>query len=92
MSNQNSSQPFTLHSALFNQVAAHLRMKLVGPAGGLLERVGESPIILVDEEGKTIHRFNSADDLVDALLKAKELSDPSEFNISEAAIKSATKP
>jgi hypothetical protein len=65
-------------------------MKLVGPADGLLEQVGESPIILVDEEGKIIHKFKSADDLVDALLKAKELSDPSQFKISETAIKSAT--
>lgn len=65
-------------------------MKLVGPADGLLEQVGESPIILVDEEGKIIHRFRSADDLVDAPLQAKKLSDPSQFTIPEAVIKSAT--
>jgi len=91
MSSLNLSQPHTLTSDLFNQVAAQLRMNLVGPAEGLRENVGASPINLVDEEGKIIHRFNSAADLVDALLKAKELSDPSQFKIAEAAIKSATK-
>jgi hypothetical protein len=90
MSNQNPLQPFHLDRALFDQVAAHLRMKLNGPADGLLEQAGQSPIALI-EDGKIAHIFTSADGLVDALLSAKELSDPSHFKISEIAVKAAIK-
>lgn len=90
MSDINSSQAFQLERALFDQVAANLKLKLVGPADGLVEKAGNSSIILV-EGGKPIHTFKSADELVDALLKATKSVNPNQFTISEAAIKSATK-
>jgi len=89
MSDQNSSQPFHLERALFDQVAAQLKLKLVGPADGILEQAGNSPIVLV-EGGKQIHEFKSADELVDALLRATKSLNPEQFKISENAIKSAT--
>ena len=88
MSDQNSSQPFHLERALFDQVAAQLKLKLVGPADGILEQAGNSPIVLV-EDGKQIHEFKSADELVDALLRATKSVNPNQFKISETAIKSA---
>ena len=66
-------------------------MKLVGPADGLIEKAGNLPIVLV-EEGKQIHEFKSADELVDALLSATKSVNPKQFKIGEAAIKSATNP
>ena len=89
MSNQNSTQAFHLERALFDQVAAHLKLKLVGPADGIVEQAGSSPIVLV-EGGKQIHEFKSADELVDALLRATKSQNPEQFKISETAIKSAT--
>ena len=89
MSNQNSTQAFHLEKALFDQVAAHLKLKLVGPADGIVEQAGSSPIVLV-EGGKQIHEFKSADELVDALLSATKSVNPEQFRISETAIKSAT--
>jgi hypothetical protein len=89
MSNQNSSQSFRLERALFDQVAAHLKLKLVGPADGIVEEAGNLPIVLV-EGGKQIHEFKSADELVDALLRATKSVNPDQFKISETAIKSAT--